>query len=371
MTEAMDQEIVKLTENLLDSLNLQLPTDPKEDISFLKSDLFYIEIFKVIMEQSHQPFNEAEFDRETRSMTAGERIQTLIHILSRDIVQVDLEHIKGEKIANGDKKHIANMLQLLDALSQNLKQELHGGEEDGEEEQKIESDLNRHESFSQEKELNRGIYEKKENRDSEGKTKGHSEMFTKMMADGKLASGSGGTGQGNIPIYSDDPINYNQIELQPKYTKPKKVKKGTTRKGDRPKTSHAQVSQQGRTRPKSGLLKNKKAAVVRIIEDNVYGDRRYRNIKNATLVKDPLNTVTPGVVQEFNRIKKEGDGIEYDPMPLEDKITSLRQYLDDKKKDDDVKLAVSRQKQQYRKELEDFIGFNKKVVYGFKLRIRT
>lgn len=357
----MDEELIKLTEDLLDSLNLQLPAGSMDDYSFLQSDLFYVEIFKVIMEQSGHPFNEEDFDRETRGMGAGDRIQTLINVLARDILQVDLEHIKGEKIAAGDTKHVSNMLQLLDALWQNYRQNPVDGEDGGEEEQKIESDLNRHDSFSQERELNKGVHGRKENSDFDTQARGDADLFNKMMVDSEMQSGGATQGKGasNIPMYSDDPINYNQIELQPKYYKSKAGKKQQT--AGRPQSGVQKSGQQRQGRPQSAGLKSKKRGVVKIIEDNVYGARRDRNIKKRRLVKDPLAQVSPGVVREFNKLKRHGDDLEYDPMQMQGEIESLRQYLDAKKKVNGVDDAVRRQKNQYRQELQDFIAFSKKV----------
>jgi Domain of unknown function (DUF5745) len=366
---SMDEELVKLTENLLDSLNLQLPAGSMEDYSFLKSDMFYVEIFKVIMEQSRHPFNEAEFDRETRGLTSGERIQTLINVLARDILNVDLEHIKGEKIAIGDTKHVSNMLQLLDALWQNYRQNPVSGEDDGEEEQKIESDLNRHDSFSQERELNRGVHEKKESNDFDTQARGDPDLFNKMMVDSDMHQQGASSAQGNIPMYTDDPINYNQIELQPKYYKAKGGKKQQTTSRPRPQSGIQTNSSLRQTRPKTAGLKSKKRGVVKIIEDNVYGARRDRNIKKRTLVKDPLAQVNPGVVREFNRLKKHGDDLEYDPMLLDGNIETLRQVLDANKKTTNVNDAVRRQKNQYRQELQDFIAFSKKVSLALKSRM--
>jgi hypothetical protein len=360
--EEIDDELVKLTENLLDALNLQLPSQAGEDYSFLRNDVFYIEIFKVIMDHSPHPFSEADFDRETKGLGAGERIQALINLLSRDVVQVGLEHIKGEKIARGDKKHISNMLQLLDALWQNFNHSPLSAEEEGEEEQKIESDLNRHESFSQERELNKGVadHHTKDLKEADLHEKEKAQLFNKMLQDGKLAQQQVNGATGNIPVYSEDPINYNQIQLQPKYNRTKAIKRQTS-KGGMASSQVQSKTANVRARPKTATIKGKKREVVKIIEDNVYGNRRFRNMKQKVLVKDPLATVTPGVVREFNKLKKEGDQLEYDPMLLNGNIETLREYLDAKKQGSQVTDAVRRQKKQYRQELQDFIAFSKKV----------
>jgi hypothetical protein len=304
-------------------------------------------------------------------MNAGERIQALINLLSRDIVQVDLEHIKGDKIAKGDKKHISNMLQLLDALWQNFNHNPLSAEEDGEEEQKIESDLNRHESFSQERELNRGIAEhhSRDQKVSHQGEKDHAQLFDKMMQDGKLVQPQTGGKAANIPVYNEDPINYNQIELQPKYNRTKSGK----RLVGKPNVSQYALTTQSvakRARPKTANIKSKKREVLKIIEDNVYGDKKYRNLKRKTLAKDHTANVTSGVVREFNKLKREGDQLEYDPMLLDGNIETLREYLDAKRQEGNVTEAVKRQKRQYRQELQDFIAFSKKVSQRSYCRTR-
>jgi len=40
----------------------------------------------------------------------GEKIQILINLLSSDILTMDLSHIKGVEIENGDLKHLLNFL---------------------------------------------------------------------------------------------------------------------------------------------------------------------------------------------------------------------------------------------------------------------
>jgi hypothetical protein len=126
--EEFDDEIISLTQSLLEMLNLTVPGQEISDYSFLKTDTFYIEIFKAILDPETSKFDEDEFNRETEGLSGGERIQLLIKKLDTEILNIDLDHIKGEKIAKGDKKHITNMLQLLNALSQNLKQKQHHGD---------------------------------------------------------------------------------------------------------------------------------------------------------------------------------------------------------------------------------------------------
>lgn len=115
--ENIDREIVELTHKILEDLGLELPEDELQDYEFLQSDTFFIDVFKNILGNSPQLFDEERFMAETSNLTPGQRIQSLIDKLDSEILGIDLDHIKGEKIEQGDKKHILNLLQLLDALS--------------------------------------------------------------------------------------------------------------------------------------------------------------------------------------------------------------------------------------------------------------
>ena len=63
-------------------------------------------------------------------------------------------------------------------------------------------------------------------------------------------------------------------------------------------------------------------------------------------------------------MERQGDGIHYDPVILNQNIETMKEYLDGKKTQGGVKDSLQRQKQQYKKELEEYIAFNKKVVWG-------
>ena len=63
------------------------------------------------------------------NMTTGQKIQKIIEEIS-SIIKLDLYHISGEAIAQGNRNHLTNWLQLLEALSNNYFQEYqtyHGG----------------------------------------------------------------------------------------------------------------------------------------------------------------------------------------------------------------------------------------------------
>ena len=276
MAEEFDYEIVKLSENLIDNLGLAKPASTKNYQDLLSSDDFYIDVYRALMAKAGTvQFDRSKFDKETRGCSPGERIQSLINKLANEVLQVDLSHIKGDKIAKGNKKNISDMLQLLDALWHNLNQDGDTGAEDGEEEQMVEhidSDINRHESFNQEQELNRASNSEYRKNDKAHQKPAHDAMFAKMMQDGKMAPGA-------IPVYSEDPINYGGIELQPKYNK-------RQARGKKPQAAQRPPSQKKpAARTKSAGLASKKQEVVRRIESNIYGLRRDKLAREAKLIK--------------------------------------------------------------------------------------
>ena len=60
----------------------------------------------------------------------AECIQTLIDLLSQEILNFDMSHIRGDEIVSGNADHCINLLQILQQISQvNLMQ----GDDDGEE----------------------------------------------------------------------------------------------------------------------------------------------------------------------------------------------------------------------------------------------
>ncbi len=69
--ENLDRDIVELTHKILDELGLELPEDEITDYDFLRSDSFFIQIFKTILGNSPQLFDEDRFLEETKKMTEG------------------------------------------------------------------------------------------------------------------------------------------------------------------------------------------------------------------------------------------------------------------------------------------------------------
>jgi hypothetical protein len=64
------------------------------------------------------PFLEDKINQiERRKASSGQKLQDLIDLLSSDILTMDLSHIRGDAIANGDNKHLFNYLQIIYELS--------------------------------------------------------------------------------------------------------------------------------------------------------------------------------------------------------------------------------------------------------------
>ena len=236
-------------------------------------------MFKSLLAHSGHPIDQAKFERDTRNYTPAERIQTLINKLSNEVLSMDLSHINGEKIIKGDVKHISDMLQLLEALWQNYNNHPSDGEEEDEAlANKMESDLNDNDSLHQEDELNDPSKRQQNSKSIEKNTvaKKGGELYDRMVQDGGLAASF--KPAPGIPVYTEDPINFKDMVLEPKYGVKVKPKK-TLIQG-------AMAAAARQQRPKTSTITSKKAEVVKRIEDNVYGVRRDRVAKTRTLVKD-------------------------------------------------------------------------------------
>lgn len=101
------EEIIHMTQDIIVKLSLDIPLG--EDLSFLQQSQFYFEIFKII-------FNSDDFLDDVGEDGSANRIQKLLDFLASDVLFVNLEHINGEEISNGNIAHIKNFLQLIWAL---------------------------------------------------------------------------------------------------------------------------------------------------------------------------------------------------------------------------------------------------------------
>jgi len=108
--EAQYREILHTLDKLLTNLGLMLED---YDVEYLTQADLYIEIYKVMFPVLEPALN-VNFGED---ISDQEIIQYLINLLAKDIIKMDLDHIKGELIAQGDAKSILNFLQLLFEIS--------------------------------------------------------------------------------------------------------------------------------------------------------------------------------------------------------------------------------------------------------------
>ncbi|CAD8060160.1 unnamed protein product [Paramecium sonneborni] len=105
------QDIIDLYQQIVSNLDL----DPQRDVNIeqLKNERNYCTIFRIMF-----PFLEKEIDniQKERNPT-GEKLQGLIEFLSYPVLTMDLSHISGHSIAQGDLRHLYNFLQILLELS--------------------------------------------------------------------------------------------------------------------------------------------------------------------------------------------------------------------------------------------------------------
>jgi len=108
--ETLYKEILHTLDKLLTNLGLMLED---YDVEYLTQADLYIEIYKVMF-PILEPVLSGDFGED---ITDEELIQYLVNVLAKDIIKMDLDHIKGELIAQGDAKSILNFLQLLYEIS--------------------------------------------------------------------------------------------------------------------------------------------------------------------------------------------------------------------------------------------------------------
>ncbi|CAD8147292.1 unnamed protein product [Paramecium pentaurelia] len=112
------QDIIDLYQQIVSNLD----QDPQRDVTIeqLKNERNYCTIFRIMF-----PFLEKEIDniQKERNPT-GEKLQGLIEFLSYPVLTMDLSHISGHSIAQGDLRHLYNFLQILLELSKLYKDQV-------------------------------------------------------------------------------------------------------------------------------------------------------------------------------------------------------------------------------------------------------
>ena len=110
--EMEEADIINLAVNIFQNVGIKRYIG---DIEALCHEDIYFEIYKIIFPDSMINI----FKISEAPLTTGEKIQKIIEEIS-SIIKLDLYHISGEAIAQGNLNHMTNWLQLLEALSNNI-----------------------------------------------------------------------------------------------------------------------------------------------------------------------------------------------------------------------------------------------------------
>ena len=94
--------------------NINFPVDSFDTLGILQSSDFYIGVFGSIFDV--EVFDASEVTVVIKRLDESAKIQFLIDFLSESILGIDLDHISGFEILNGNIVHIKNFLQLIIAI---------------------------------------------------------------------------------------------------------------------------------------------------------------------------------------------------------------------------------------------------------------
>jgi Domain of unknown function (DUF5745) len=377
----IDETTAKAADNLREELNIKIAPELLRDYTFLISDTFYIDVFAELLKMSEIPFSKKDFLKNREGSGPGDRIQELIAMLSKEILRADLSHIQGAQIAAGNKKHITNLLQILEALYLHFTQ---GGtrydDEDQTRSHQIDRDINHNQSFDEEEQINKhtqGSYKQHNGGDTgvqkvqAGKSHGqignqqdHANLFDKMVNDGQFHNPSSIEGGRQVPTHNEDPLKYQNMALQPNYAfEPGKKTKKKGKKGK-------QVRAQSAVRHTGQVVYSypSKEQIVDTIERNIYGPNTLKANKTVKLVKNHGNNKQ--LVGEYDKLVHQGDAMYFDdlikqeggPGLLDPNVASIRQYVDGKRKDDEIQETLTRQREQYMRQLQDMTAIAKRKL---------
>lgn len=107
--ENFGQNLKDLIESILNKLSFQVEPEIFEDLSYLQTSQFYIQIYRELFRKLSIDYE--EFFNQLEQCREGEALQFLIDKISVDILDISLAHIKGESMINGDMENIFNFLQ--------------------------------------------------------------------------------------------------------------------------------------------------------------------------------------------------------------------------------------------------------------------
>lgn len=349
------EEIIHLTQDIIVKLSLDIPLG--EDLSFLQQSHFYFEIFKII-------FNSDQFIDDAPEDGSANRIQKLLDFLANEVLFVNLEHINGEEISNGNIAHIKNFLQLIWALI-NVED---GGEGIGKENSTVEMNEvlgtdreNEDEKEQIESELSKEMIDKIDLDIME-----YEESIKDKSEDSKKKVKSSNRTNKKV---SGDSIRKRKInhvtEPDEVEKKPRKKNKTVdlTKKADNMNFKKKQVAEKTDAhdgnvfiKPKFGKPKqpeaivataNLKPVILNQIEKNIYNSNKHRYLK------------------------KEGGTLrENVPAMISNKtLKGLEEYLDPQPAAiNKLKDTLTKHKKEYHKCLTDFVGFLNKNGANHKLK---
>ena len=106
MASFSEEDIMGICDQIFEKLGVEFDL---QDLGILLQENIYIELYRIMF-----PYLEKDLvEIADKKSKPAQKIQELINLLSTQVLNMDLSHIKGDFIAKGDKKHILNFLQLL------------------------------------------------------------------------------------------------------------------------------------------------------------------------------------------------------------------------------------------------------------------
>ena len=105
-------ELKEIVVKILGSVNL--PVKSFDTLAILQSSEFYNTVFEEIFDP--EVFNLEEIRITSKGLDESGCIQLLLDFLAEHVLEIELDHISGHEIRNGNLAHIKNFLQLILAL---------------------------------------------------------------------------------------------------------------------------------------------------------------------------------------------------------------------------------------------------------------
>lgn len=142
-----NQKILKKANEIIDLLSLNFELTTIQDLS---SSKFYFDVFRVLFPYLYVTLEQIE----NTNVPDENKIQNLIDLLSKDVLTMDLSHIKGDLIVNSDEKGIWHFLEILEEILKMCIQQSDEGEDQSVDYEYISSEVLPEEMTSKEKNMN-------------------------------------------------------------------------------------------------------------------------------------------------------------------------------------------------------------------------